>query len=102
MGPISNTLWIYADYIQEWGHDFREEYRRLGSFRDKFPNIPIMALTATATETYASPLRIRILAADLKGPSVQQDIIRSLKMTRNRLFLAVHPFNRANLYYEVG
>ncbi|KAJ8454684.1 hypothetical protein ONZ51_g12891 [Trametes cubensis] len=68
---------------EEWGHDFREEYRRLGSFRDKFPDIPIMALTATATE------------------GVQDDIIRSLKMAQNRLFVAVHPFNRANLFYEV-
>ncbi|KAI0763648.1 P-loop containing nucleoside triphosphate hydrolase protein [Trametes elegans] len=72
-----------AHCISEWGHDFREEYRRLGSFRDKFPNIPIMALTATATD------------------SVQHDIVHSLKMSHNRLFIAVHPFNRANLYYEV-
>ena len=32
---------------------------------------------------------------------VQDDVIRSLKMAPNRLFIAVHPFNRANLYYEV-
>ncbi|KAI8994156.1 ATP-dependent DNA helicase [Trametes punicea] len=82
-GELNRLVVDEAHCISEWGHDFREEYRRLGSFRDKFPDIPIMALTATATE------------------GVQQDIIRSLKMVQNRLFVAVHPFNRANLYYEV-
>ncbi|KAH9889798.1 P-loop containing nucleoside triphosphate hydrolase protein [Cubamyces lactineus] len=82
-GELNRLVVDEAHCISEWGHDFREEYRRLGSFRDKFPDIPIMALTATATE------------------GVQDDIIRSLKMAQNRLFVAVHPFNRANLYYEV-
>ncbi|EGN93927.1 hypothetical protein SERLA73DRAFT_78305 [Serpula lacrymans var. lacrymans S7.3] len=74
---------LQAHCISEWGHDFRAEYRKLGNFRDRFPGVPIMALTATAT------------------PGVQQDIIRSLKMDRNSLFKAVHPFNRPNLFYEV-
>ncbi|KAI0333727.1 ATP-dependent DNA helicase [Cubamyces sp. BRFM 1775] len=82
-GELNRLVVDEAHCISEWGHDFREEYRRLGSFRDKFPDIPIMALTATATE------------------GVQDDIIRSLKMSKNRLFVALHPFNRANLYYEV-
>ncbi|KAJ6612253.1 P-loop containing nucleoside triphosphate hydrolase protein [Mycena sp. CBHHK59/15] len=65
------------------GHDFRAEYRRLGLFRQKFPDIPIMALTATATG------------------AVQLDIIRSLGMSEEHLFKVIHPFNRANLFYEV-
>ncbi|KAH7885458.1 P-loop containing nucleoside triphosphate hydrolase protein, partial [Phlebopus sp. FC_14] len=74
---------LAAHCISEWGHDFREEYRKLGAFRDNFSAVPIMALTATATK------------------NVQSDIIRSLKMYKDRLFIAVHPFNRANLFYEV-
>ncbi|EED77949.1 predicted protein [Postia placenta Mad-698-R] len=68
---------------EEWGHDFRSDYRRLGSFRETFPNIPIMALTATATSL------------------VQDDIIDSLGMSEEGLLRVTHPFNRANLFYEV-
>ncbi|KAF8532115.1 P-loop containing nucleoside triphosphate hydrolase protein [Gautieria morchelliformis] len=71
-----------AHCISEWGHDFRKEYRRLGSFRTRFPDVPIMALTASATA------------------NVQNDIATSLKMSSN-MYKALHPFNRPNLYYEV-
>ncbi|PBK97309.1 ATP-dependent DNA helicase, partial [Armillaria gallica] len=69
--------------MQEWGHDFREGYRRLGVFRRRFKNVPIMALTASATD------------------AVRRDIIHSLGMSEDNLFQAIHGFNRENLYYEV-
>ncbi|KAF9525495.1 P-loop containing nucleoside triphosphate hydrolase protein [Crepidotus variabilis] len=72
-----------AHCISEWGHNFRAEYRLLGKFRERYPNIPIMALTATATS------------------AVQRDIIQSLRLNKSNLFTALHPFNRANLFYEV-
>ncbi|KAF8909050.1 P-loop containing nucleoside triphosphate hydrolase protein [Gymnopilus junonius] len=72
-----------AHCISEWGHDFRSEYRKIGNFRKSYPDIPIMALTATATS------------------AVQKDIIRNLKLDDKHLFIALHPFNRKNLYYEV-
>ncbi|KAL1745795.1 P-loop containing nucleoside triphosphate hydrolase protein [Schizophyllum fasciatum] len=82
-GMLNRLVVDEAHCISQWGHDFRAEYRKLGMFRDNFPEVPIMALTATAT------------------PAVQADIIRSLKMTDDRLYKALHPFNRVNLYYEV-
>ncbi len=71
-----------AHCISEWGHDFRPEYRNLRSIVDRLgADIPIIALTATAT------------------PKVQEDIIKNLGITGAKLFK--ESFNRPNLFYEV-
>ncbi|MCR9081199.1 DNA helicase RecQ [Algoriphagus sp. NF] len=71
-----------AHCISEWGHDFRPEYRRIKSIVYQIaPNLPIIALTATAT------------------PKVQQDIQRNLQMESADIFKS--SFNRTNLFYEV-
>ncbi|WP_207422635.1 DNA helicase RecQ [Desertivirga brevis] len=71
-----------AHCISEWGHDFRPEYRKIRQVISNLgENIPIIALTATAT------------------PKVQQDIIKNLQMNDATLFKS--SFNRSNLFYEV-
>lgn len=71
-----------AHCISEWGHDFRPEYRRIRQVISGLgPDIPIIALTATAT------------------PKVQQDIIKNLQMSDATLFKS--SFNRPNLFYEI-
>ena len=71
-----------AHCISEWGHDFRPEYRRIRSIVESMnKNLPIIALTATAT------------------PKVQQDIQKNLNLDDAKLFKS--SFNRKNLYYEI-
>ncbi|NNF35090.1 MAG: DNA helicase RecQ [Saprospiraceae bacterium] len=71
-----------AHCISEWGHDFRPEYRRIRLMIDAIDkNIPIVALTATAT------------------PKVQSDIVKNLNMDDVNKY--VSSFNRDNLYYEI-
>jgi ATP-dependent DNA helicase RecQ len=71
-----------AHCISEWGHDFRPEYRNLRAIIDRLgEDIPIIALTATAT------------------PKVQEDILKNLGIPDARVFKA--SFNRPNLFYEV-
>lgn len=71
-----------AHCISEWGHDFRPEYRRIRAMLDAIgKDIPVIALTATAT------------------PKVQSDIVKNLDMKKENTF--VSSFNRSNLYYEV-
>lgn len=70
-----------AHCISEWGHDFRPEYRRLRPIIEQIGDLPIIALTATATE------------------KVQADIQKNLGMMDAVVFKA--SFNRPNLYYEI-
>ena len=70
-----------AHCISEWGHDFRPEYRRLREIFEKISNVPIIALTATAT------------------PKVQYDIQKNLNMLDADVFKS--SFNRDNLFYEI-
>jgi ATP-dependent DNA helicase RecQ len=70
-----------AHCISEWGHDFRPEYRELKKLRTHFPDVPMMALTATATER------------------VRADIVKQLKLREPRCYVA--SFNRPNLTYRV-
>ncbi|WP_292466532.1 DNA helicase RecQ [Methanolobus sp.] len=67
--------------ISEWGHDFRPEYRKLNYLKKKFPNVPIIALTATAT------------------PKVREDTIQQLGIAEGKTYVA--SFNRKNLFYRV-
>ncbi len=70
-----------AHCISEWGHDFRPEYRQLASLRSIFPAVPIMAVTATATDR------------------VRGDIIEQLQLREAHPYIA--SFNRPNLTYRV-
>jgi ATP-dependent DNA helicase RecQ len=67
--------------ISEWGHDFRPDYRNLHLLRTRFPEVPVMALTATATR------------------KVREDIVHQLSLDKAKTFIS--SFNRPNLTYAV-
>jgi ATP-dependent DNA helicase RecQ len=86
-GKVSLFAIDEAHCISEWGHDFRPEYRKLKLLRDPktgFPDVPIIALTATATERVRKDIvsQLGLNISPKKGPYIAS-------------------FNRKNLYYEV-
>jgi bloom syndrome protein len=81
-GQLTRFVIDEAHCMSQWGHDFRPDYMDLGRIRDEFPEVPIMALTATANE------------------KVVIDAIKNLKMRDDR-YIYKSTFNRSNLSYAV-
>ncbi|MDD3190151.1 MAG: DNA helicase RecQ [Candidatus Pacebacteria bacterium] len=79
--PVSLIAVDEAHCISEWGHDFRPEYRNLRYLRKLFPKVPLIALTATATD------------------KVREDIINQLELQEAKIFIS--SFNRENLHLSV-
>ncbi|KAI6783824.1 ATP-dependent helicase-like protein [Emericellopsis cladophorae] len=80
-GKFARLVIDEAHCVSQWGHDFRPDYKTIGQIRKRFPTVPVMALTATATQ------------------NVILDIKHNLGMARCKVFS--QSFNRPNLYYEV-
>ncbi len=78
---LSSLVVDEAHCVSDWGHDFRREYRQIHQLRTRFPEVPIAAFTATATER------------------VRQDIVQQLGLREPSIHVA--SFNRPNLYYAV-
>lgn len=82
--PEFNISFIAIDEahcVSQWGHDFRPDYLKIASLRKVFSEVPILALTASAT------------------PEVRDDITRQLALRQSTLFL--QSFERTNIFYDV-
>jgi len=80
-GNIGRIVIDEAHCVSAWGHDFRPDYKKLGQFKTRYPQVPVMSLTATA------------------NPRVRMDVVEQLRIRGCKWFLC--SFNRPNLKYIV-
>ena len=81
IGKVARLVIDEAHCVSQWGHDFRPDYKELGNIRKTLPGVPVMALTATATE------------------NVKLDVMHVLGMDNSKVF--TQSFNRPNLTYAI-
>jgi superfamily II DNA helicase RecQ len=120
MGVIDRFCIDEAHCMSQWGHDFRKDYMTLGVLRERFPNVPIIALTATATASvvldsmknlkmapvYFDDLNIVggrnvVLEANMKISKVSSSSVSTYSSAPIYTRIFQQSFNRPNLYYEV-
>jgi RecQ family ATP-dependent DNA helicase len=82
-GELARIAVDEAHCISEWGHDFRPTFKELRWFRDSFPDVPIICLTATATA------------------QVRKDVVSTLGLSEDKVQIFTMTTNRKNLHYEV-